>query len=36
MLVREDSGRFMTVEFKQEAGKNALDRVFQLNLMQHV
>ncbi|MCE9639700.1 MAG: DEAD/DEAH box helicase family protein [Betaproteobacteria bacterium] len=35
MLVREESGRFMTVEFREAQGKNELDRLFQLDLMKH-
>ncbi len=35
MVVREDSGRFMVVEFKEGFGRNELDRVFQLDLLKH-
>lgn len=35
MLVREESGRYMTVEFREAQGKNELDRLFQLDLMKH-
>jgi type III restriction enzyme len=35
MLVREESGRYMTVEFKEARSKNELDRLFQLDLMKH-
>lgn len=36
MVVREDSGRFMTVEFREATGRNELDRAFQLDLLRHL
>ena len=35
MLVREESGRYMTVGLRDAKGKNELNRLFQLDLMKH-
>lgn len=35
MLVRGESGRYMTVEYREPQGKNELDRLFQLDLMKY-